>query len=956
MAVRQDLVQVAVEVNGQKAGSTLKELENSAKQLRRELKGLPEDTEEFNKKLAELAGTNAKIKEVGNRIKEIENAVSGASEKTGFWKNVMTEAAGVLTGLFSFQTLQSIGNGIKSIFVDSIAESNQAEQNMNRFKSTLENIGRLDAFERLGAKADEFADKFKSLDNDDIVAVFNSLVTYGKLSEDQINQLTPVIIDFAAKSNISLQDSSSVIIKALEGNGKALKEYGIDIKDADTVTERFGVLMTDLKTRVDGAQASFENTTQGAMAQFKQMVKDIEEGIGNWIKGLAGLEQKSLDAAAAARQEALQGQALVDEYETLSKKTNQTATEKDRLKVIQADLVAAFGDSVIQVNKETGALELNKQAVKDLITQKLLLANNKAAEVAAKFIKAQEDEAASTRQVGIYTEALQNKQKELGVTYDDVVRSVTRFSKAADGTVTDFNKVSKAQQPIVDLFDDINRATNKVIDSKSRVQDYTKQLETLGFTAADVNKLLTPQSPGKILGAGGDDGSEAARKKQEAADKKVAEERKKAQQEQEREDKEFAKNLADLQTQIEDARINAMKEGIVKETAQEDLRFDREKQQFSKRIEEIKKLGATDEEITDIKHQFEQKSEDAHNTKLLDIRIKYHDKLLADEKKTAAEIQKQKDDDYKKEVDANNEFYNTLKAGIASDSAYRIEQAKNSEDEIKRIKEESSIAQQEIEIQRLEELRKIAEDNGKSTVEIDQQIADQRTAINEKYAQARKEIESAVKDTIKGGLDFAIEALSQDEAARKKNAAFIKAFSASKVLVDVQEEIQAIWKYANEHPSNLLFPGSGNLIAAVKTALAVGRAAVAVGKINQQQFAKGGFTGRGKFGKDDTGHDVAGVVHADEWVAPKWMVSHPAYNSVINQLEGIRVRGFAEGGFTTTPQSSITVNPTGFSEEKMDRLVNAVENLKFLQGIFTFDQFENLQNDANTVRNSASIG
>lgn len=956
MAVRQDLVQVAVEVNGQKAGSTLKELENSAKQLRRELKGLPEDSEEFNKKLAELAGTNAKIKEVGNRIKEIENAVSGASEKTGFWKNVMTEAAGVLTGLFSFQTLQSIGNGIKSIFVDSIAESNQAEQNMNRFKSTLENIGRLDAFERLGAKADEFADKFKSLDNDDIVAVFNSLVTYGKLSEDQINQLTPVIIDFAAKANISLQESSSVIIKALEGNSKALKEYGINIKDSGTVTERFGVLMTDLKTRVDGAQETFENTTQGAMAQFKQTVKDIEEGIGNWIKGLAGLEQKSLDAAAAARKEAIEGQTLIDEYEALSKKTNQTATEKDRLKVIQADLVAEFGDSVIQVNKETGALELNKQAVKDLITQKLLLANNKAAEVAAKFIKAQEDEAASTQRVSTYTDQLTTKQKELGITYDDLVRSATRYSKAADDFVFEPSKLSKAQQPLLNLHDGFAKATTDAENAKSRVQEFTKQLETLGFTANDVNKLINQQPTNKTLGAGGDDGSEAARKKQEAAAKKAAEDQKKLQQEQEREDKEFAKNLADLQTQIEDARINAMKEGIVKETAQEDLRFDREKQQFSKRIEEIRKLGATEQEIDDLNQQFDQKAKQAHNTKLLDIRIKYHNQLIADQKKTAADIQKQTDDDYKKEVDKANKSFDGSKANIAKLSANKIEQAKNDEDEIQRIKEKSAIAQEELEIQRLEELRKIAEKNGKSTVEIDQQISDHRIAIYEKYAQSRKEIESAVKDTIKGGLDFAIEALSQDEQARKKNAALIKGFSVSKVLVDVQEEIQAIWKYANANPSNLLFPGSGNLIAGLKTALAIGRATVAVSKINKEQFAQGGYTGRGKFGKDDTGHDVAGVVHADEWVAPKWMVSHPAYNSVINQLEGIRVRGFAEGGFTTTPQSSITVNPTGFTEEKMDRLVNAVENLKFLQGIFTFDQFERLQNDADTVRNSASIG
>lgn len=68
-------------------------------------------------------------------------------------------------------------------------------------------------------------------------------------------------------------------------------------------------------------------------------------------------------------------------------------------------------------------------------------------------------------------------------------------------------------------------------------------------------------------------------------------------------------------------------------------------------------------------------------------------------------------------------------------------------------------------------------------------------------------------------------------------------------------------------------------------------------QLNSQKFASGGYTGMGTV-KDNTGHRVAGIVHNDEWVSPKWMVEHPTYGRVINQLENVRMKGFADGGFT----------------------------------------------------------
>jgi TP901 family phage tail tape measure protein len=72
-----------------------------------------------------------------------------------------------------------------------------------------------------------------------------------------------------------------------------------------------------------------------------------------------------------------------------------------------------------------------------------------------------------------------------------------------------------------------------------------------------------------------------------------------------------------------------------------------------------------------------------------------------------------------------------------------------------------------------------------------------------------------------------------------------------------------------------------------------------------RSFAQGGFTGRG-FAKDETGKKVAGIVHANEFVIPEFMLADPLVADIAGVLEAIRTgknRGFAQGGFTDQPQT-----------------------------------------------------
>lgn len=198
-------------------------------------------------------------------------------------------------------------------------------------------------------------------------------------------------------------------------------------------------------------------------------------------------------------------------------------------------------------------------------------------------------------------------------------------------------------------------------------------------------------------------------------------------------------------------------------------------------------------------------------------------------------------------------------------------------------------------------------------------------------AKAKKQFAQLEIQTASDALGLTIELLSRDEAARKRNAGIIKAFSIAKLTVDGAEEIAGIWKdSATNKYWDLLPPWARIAWAVGRTAITAGRTGVAISQVKAQQFAEGGATGGGMLaaagtmlqssgmrvgsnGKliDDTGFAVAGVVHEDEYVIPKWMRQDPQVLQVEQWLEARRLRGYAEGGATSDGGSQVPVATSG---------------------------------------------
>lgn len=501
------------------------------RQLNAELKRLSENDPQFASKLENYKKQNAELQRMQQNVSGVTQATSGMGS------SLIKAAASVGLMVTAYAAFQ----GVKQFLSDAVAEAEAAEQANSRLKNTLENIGRLDVFDRLQKKANDLAGEFKFLDNDDLVEAEQKLITYGKLTEKQIDDLLPVIVNFAAKSRISLEESSSVIIKALEGSAKGLKEYGINVKDGSDVTERMSILMKDLAPRVDGAAKAFGETLAGSAAIAKQELANVEEEVGNkltpvltgFYKVLAqAIEGITIayDKIKASFDAAARGFSIVKSYLTLNFAEAEAKKQAIRDTNTRIEQEKELGNVQLQVSsivKDAATKTVAEQ--EKIIQQNIALRNasnetykqlrdagklNTAEGQKAKLQLIQDFEVVKQLQASLKA---QQDKTTLGFGSDDP-KAKTKTDKAAEDAKKLQEKINADyERMFAEFIDHINKlskdefdyAFNKILeDAKKKAAEITAEfgkdtprtntlLTLLGKSSfGDVQKLVSQQRPG----------------------------------------------------------------------------------------------------------------------------------------------------------------------------------------------------------------------------------------------------------------------------------------------------------------------------------------------------------------------------------------------------------------------------------------------------------------------------
>ena len=136
-----------------------------------------------------------------------------------------------------------------------------------------------------------------------------------------------------------------------------------------------------------------------------------------------------------------------------------------------------------------------------------------------------------------------------------------------------------------------------------------------------------------------------------------------------------------------------------------------------------------------------------------------------------------------------------------------------------------------------------------------------------------------------------------------ENTAAGKAAAIAQATINTYQGITEVWRAKSVLPEPF---GTAAKVVSTATVLASGLKSVGVIKGTNTGFYEGGPTGNKAIYNDQYGA-VTGVVHEDEWVAPKWMNESPQYAPTIQWLEKARkkeIGQFYEGG--PTSESSTT--------------------------------------------------
>lgn len=209
---------------------------------------------------------------------------------------------------------------------------------------------------------------------------------------------------------------------------------------------------------------------------------------------------------------------------------------------------------------------------------------------------------------------------------------------------------------------------------------------------------------------------------------------------------------------------------------------------------------------------------------------------------------------------------------------------------------------------------------------IDKQLADGKIAEAQRAEDYKNLIQSLGFEAAKTWLQLGLDLLNEESKARKVVANAMKAVQIGEITMMAIKEVQGIWAGAST-----LGPIAGPIVGALQTAIAVGRAGIAINKVRTTQYADGGQTGSGKvidmvmgaggswfmpngqsarnvgsFAKGGhIGQASMGIIGeaGDEWVAPNWMLRAPKYANILGYLEAERMKAtpFASGGSTGSP-------------------------------------------------------
>lgn len=230
-----------------------------------------------------MSSTDFTVKILGdaaNAKKVIDQFGGELGKAAGGWGSMFKNAASTAGGVLGALGIEKVAQQAADFGAQSVEAFKEAQDS----QALLEQ-----AYAKFPAIADVNIDKLRELntalqsktgyDDDQIAASQATLAQFG-LTGDEISKLTPLMLDYAAKTGSDLTTSAEAMGKAVLGQGRALKSVGIDFTDTGSSAGNLDQIMSGLQASVGGTAETLGATGAGQARVLEATFGDLQETIG----------------------------------------------------------------------------------------------------------------------------------------------------------------------------------------------------------------------------------------------------------------------------------------------------------------------------------------------------------------------------------------------------------------------------------------------------------------------------------------------------------------------------------------------------------------------------------------------------------------------------------------------------------------------------------------------------
>lgn len=185
--------------------------------------------------------------------------------------------------------------GIFTFAKSSVTAFTESEQSAVRLQSAFQkfpalNDSNIESFQKLN---EQMAKKTRF--DDDALASGQAVLGQFGLTGAQVEKLTPLLADYAARTGKDIPSAADALGKAMLGKGRALAEIGIKFKDAGSTGANFDQVMTGLNSKVGGFAEKEGKTASGQAEILRNQFGELQEEVGSkLVPILTSLAQKLL--------------------------------------------------------------------------------------------------------------------------------------------------------------------------------------------------------------------------------------------------------------------------------------------------------------------------------------------------------------------------------------------------------------------------------------------------------------------------------------------------------------------------------------------------------------------------------------------------------------------------------------------------------------------------------------